>query len=151
MKKLFSILAIGLMLPISSYAILGSTIKSLPSDTQIVKNSSYMIYITQTATYKLYQYSNSPAKDSNKSKSIIFAVIWKGISPPNLKEVLGEQNFKIFMTTTPIINTLTYKKFVANDLVIEISGHQGDVFGNAYIPSKLPKNITIEGLITNAK
>lgn len=151
MKKMFLILTMGLIIPISSYATLGSTIKSLPSDTQTVKNTSHMVYVTQTATYKLFQYSNLPVKGYTKSKNIIFAVIWKGISPPNLKEVLGEQNFKIFTTTKPVINTLNYKKFVANDLVIEISGHQGDVFGNAYIPSQMPKNTTIEGLITNAK
>ncbi len=147
----YLVLFLGAILSLSVYATLGKDPSSVPQDSQLSSTSLYSVYETQASDYKLYQYVNLPVRNVNKSNNIIYAVIWKGVSPPNLKDVLGEQNFKIFTTNKPVISTLNYKKYVTKDLVVEISGHQGDIFGSAYIPSKMPKNITIEGLIKNAK
>ncbi|MDD3265596.1 MAG: DUF2844 domain-containing protein [Burkholderiales bacterium] len=96
----------------------------------------------------IYQYAPKLKKKQNLAK--IFAVKWQCNMIPNLRNMLGD-NFAVFKTTKPEINTLTYKKYVNPNIVVELSGYQGDSHGIAYIPNLIPKNINLQELLKNEK
>lgn len=162
MKKL-AIVIVG-AIPMLSYAALGgtppsassisnnsrlnSTVVSTPN-TQYVREvkSSYVSYTsTGDKACVIKQLATLPDKTGSK----VFAVLWHCPSIPDLRSLLTEQYFDVFKTK-PTINTLTYRKYVTDNLVTELSGHQGDSHGNAYLTNQVPNNVSIRELLINEK
>jgi hypothetical protein len=153
MKKYFLLLSC-LVLPIASYASLGGNTPS----TALTTNNTNQIHSSKSySNYKVYTTSSDDhsciihefATISN-SNSRIFATSWKCNTIPNLKTLLGNTNFAIFKEK-PVVNTLNYKKYVSNDIIVILSGHENVSYGQAYFPNNIPNHINIEDLFNNEK
>lgn len=158
------VLFLALLVPILSYAALGGNpplLKELKTKKQFTANvSSSNItysrevkanYVTYTSINGTCQIKQFATLETSANGSKVFAVLWHCPITPNLKELLTDEYFTILRTTQPQINTLNYKKYVTSNVVIELSGHQGDSRGNAYLIKQIPNNVNIKELLNNEK
>lgn len=158
------VLFLALLVPIISYAALGGNpplLKEVKTKKQFTANvsSSNLTYSREVkANYVTYTSINGACQikqfatlETSVNGSKVFAVLWHCSITPNLKELLTDEYFTILRTTQPQINTLNYKKYVTSNVVIELSGHQGDSRGNAYLIKQIPNNVNIKELLNNEK
>lgn len=158
------VLFLALLVPILSYAALGGNpplLKELKTKKQFTANvsSSNLTdsrvvkanYVTYTSIDGACQIKQFATLETSANGSKVFAVLWHCPITPNLKELLTDEYFTILRTTQPQINTLNYKKYVTSNVVIELSGHQGDSRGNAYLIKQIPNNVNIKELLNNEK
>lgn len=158
------VLFLALLVPIISYAALGGNpplLKEVKTKKQFTANvsSSNLIYnrevkanyVTYTSINGTCQIKQFATLETSVNGSKVFAVLWHCSITPNLKELLTEEYFTILRTTQPQISTLNYKKYITSNVVIELSGHQGDSRGNAYLIKQIPNNVNIKELLNNEK
>lgn len=162
MKK--PVLFLALLVPILSYAALGGNpplskeVKTKKQFTANVSSSNITYNREVKANYSTYTSINGACQikqfatlETSVDGSKVFAVLWHCPITPNLKELLTDEYFTILTTTRPQISTLDYKKYVTRNVVIELSGHQGDSHGNAYLIKQIPNNLNIKELLNNEK
>lgn len=161
MKK--TLFLLGTCLSVSSYAVeLGGLLKDyskppFPIESEQINIMSldksakdYIVVKISDKDNKCNIYQYAPKLKKKQASAKIFASKWQCNIIPNLRSLLGD-NFAIFKTTKPEINTLTYKKYVNENVVVELSGYQGNSSGVAYISLLVPKNINIQELLKNEK
>lgn len=147
MKKILLVL-FGLA-PLAAYATLGENNTSIVQDNQVLASKSSLVVTkqlnTQASTNGKYTVSlikatsNITVKEfSNDGK--VFAVAWRGLHNPDLKQLLGSY-FTAFKVTKPTYVSLTSREIKDSDLVVRTSGVIGDFHGLAYIPSLLPAGV----------
>jgi hypothetical protein len=81
------------------------------------------------------------------SEGKVFAVTWKGMAVPDLSQTLGTYfaEYKAAATATPHAShhNLTVQQ---PDLVVRTGGHMRSWHGQAYVPSLLPPNFSLDDI-----
>lgn len=108
---------------------------------QTTQHAAYTLHEMQSATGTTVREYVSPS-------GTVFAVAWKGPSPPNLKQLLGAQfeQYQEAMKNSSGRAGHGPVTIELSNLVVQLSGHMGDYSGRAYIPDKVPAGISLESI-----
>ena len=144
MALAFSLIAI-IDLP-RTWAVLGEAASSVETDRLALAGQSRMIpaprYTVQEIT------ASDLTVREYVSGDTVFAVAWRGKRTPNLASLLGayfqeyQEASAAAASTGPLRRRGT--RIQAPHVVVETGGHARDVRGRAYLPSLLPRGVTIE-------
>jgi hypothetical protein len=140
--------AVCLLSSLSSLASLGGDVASVQADAtsmqahvRSTQHSAYMLHEMQSAT-------GIAIREYISASGTVFGVAWKGAYPPNLKQLLGseyEQYEQAINTPSGRVGHGPVTIRLPN-LVVQLSGHMGDYSGRAYIPDKVPTDMSLESI-----
>lgn len=81
---------------------------------------------------------------------VVFAVSWDGPVLPQLKQLLGPDNFEQYTGAMNTARSQSGSRGYANvslpGLAVESAGHMGAFFGRAWLPASLPAGITAKDI-----
>lgn len=137
--SLFSVLA---------FAALGGDVSSVQAD-QIHMNAS--LRSTQMPAYMIHEL-RTPAgmlvREFAAPSGRIFAVSWKGQSPPDLRQLLGShfEDFQQAAESQGARRTHGPVSIERNGLVVQLGGHMRSYAGHAYLPDEVPAGVRVDDL-----
>ena len=131
-----------------AFAALGGDVSSVQAD-QVHMNASwhsrptpaYMIHELRTPAGMLVREFAAPS-------GRIFAVSWKGQSPPDLRQLLGShfEDFEQAAEAQGTRRTHGPLAIARNGLVVELGGHMRSYAGHAYLPDEVPPGVHVDDL-----
>jgi hypothetical protein len=131
------------ILPALAHATLGQA----PSLSTATKSATRSLEASSTAasTYTIRESTTSyglTVREYVLPTNVVFAVTWSGPVRPDMRELPGSY-FSNFATRSNAGHSLgTTSRFERSGaLVLQSSGHAGDVSGKAYVPRLVPANV----------
>ena len=137
-----------LLLNLPALAVLGGDVSSLRDD-QVHMNAS--LRSTPMPAYTIHELrtpGGMVVREFASSTGRIFAVSWKGTSPPNLRQLLGS-HFEDFQQAAGAQKARGPRGVLfiqQNGLVVQMGGHMRSYAGRAYLPDQLPTGIRVSDL-----
>lgn len=108
---------------------------------QTMQHSGYTLHELQSP-------AGTTVREYVSPNGTVFAVAWKGTSPPNLKQLLGSQ-FEQYQEAMKSSSGRSGRGPVTvqlPNLVVQLAGHMGNYQGRAYLPDKVPAGISLESI-----
>jgi hypothetical protein len=120
----------------AAHAALGESKASVQADA-----AGGAVKVTQHLTYQTHEIqlpSGTLLREFAAGDGTVFAVVWRGPAPPNLKQALG-QYFDNYVAAAKG-NRLGHHhlEISSNELVVHAAGHMRAFSGMAYLPQALP-------------
>lgn len=109
------------------------------------------LHSEQMPTYMMHEL-RTPAgiviREFASSSGRIFAVSWKGPSPPDLLELLGSHfdDFRQAAEAQRAHRTRGPLSIEQNGLIVQIGGHMRSYTGHAYLPDQVPPGVRVDDL-----
>lgn len=139
-----ALLAAAAPVPPSARATLGESSASVTSDQHTllaqtpttVIHKSYLVKELDTSACSVREYLNSSGS--------VFAVAWRGVTPPDLSTLLGSYagEYRTAKKLLPREHGRRASSVQTEHLVVETWGHMRDLQGRAYLPARLPEGVT---------
>jgi hypothetical protein len=106
-------------------------------------NPAYAVHEIQTSTLTVREYVDQNGR--------VFAVTWKGVHHPDLKNLLGDYHEPFRSTDASTPRRFGGRKHLEvhssdQDLTVVRSGHMRSLGGKAVVKSLLPEGVTAESL-----
>jgi Protein of unknown function (DUF2844) len=106
--------------------------------------------LQQYAVHVITTASGTVVREYASADDKVFAITWRGPSPPDLRALLGEY-FTPYLndvaSTAPARAGSHRQVAVAqSDLVVQAAGHPRSFRGRAYVPSLIPAGVLIDAL-----
>jgi len=98
--------------------------------------------------HELRSATGTTVLEYESSSGTVFAVVWKGPFPPNLKQLLGSQ-FEQYQEAMKNLSGHAGngpKTIQLPNLVVQLAGHMRDYSGRAYIHDKVPAGTSLESI-----
>lgn len=134
-----------LVLPLRSFAALGSTLDSVQND---VARLSAKLQVTQASGYTVHEMTTptgSVVREYVSPAGRVFGVTWRGPFIPNLQQLLGGY-FGQYSAAARLQRESHVGRQPLNirepGLVVQTAGHMRDYFGRAFDPSLLPAGVS---------
>jgi hypothetical protein len=130
------------MPPGSAWAALGGDMESVDED-QSAMNASEQI-VASSDSYTVYELRAAPGTVVREYLSLdgkVFAVTWKGPTPPDLRRILGGYFKQYSESATKQRGDHSHLTVRNPDLVVESGGHMRAFFGRAYLPHLMPPEV----------
>jgi Protein of unknown function (DUF2844) len=131
-----------------AFAALGGDLSSVQAD-QVHMNAS--LRTSQMPAYTMHEL-RTPAgivvHEFASSSGRVFAVSWKGPSPPDLRQLLGS-HFADFQQSAEAqrAHGSHGPLFIEhNGLVVQVGGHMRSYTGRAYLPDQMPPEVRVDDL-----
>ena len=132
----------------AALATLGGPVSSVESDRAHMKASA--VTTTSTTLYSVHQMQTEAGtivREFANTDGIVFAVVWRGPFPPDLRQTLGTY-FGEYQTAPRAPKSGHAMDSVERpDLVVHASGHLRAFNGSAYVPQLVPAGVVIEQLL----
>lgn len=110
-------------------------------------NTAPAILPTSVSVQQLTQTDGTVIKEF-LSNGIVFAIAWRGPTPPNLRQLLGDY-FSTYAAGIQIANQNGERGPTAiqsGGLVVYSGGHMNSFFGQAFLPALLPQGVTPQAI-----
>lgn len=131
-----------------AFAALGGDVSSVQAD-QLHMNAS--LRSTQMPGYTIHELrtpAGTVVREFASTNGRIFAVSWKGPSPPDLRQLLGP-HFEDFQQAAEAQGTRRTRgplSIEQNGLIVQIGGHMRSYTGRAYLPDQMPPGVRVDDL-----
>jgi hypothetical protein len=126
---------------------LGGNAASVDTDIAKMKGQARATPIAGYTMSEITLPSGTVVHEYVSAEGKVFAVTWKGMAVPDLSQTLGTYfaEYKAAATATPHAShhNLTVQQ---TDLVVRTGGHMRSWHGQAYVPSLLPPNFSLEDI-----
>lgn len=145
---LLGIVQVVLVLPSPASAALGGDETTVRADQARMKGT---LRSTATKTYTVHEIkaqTGTVVKEYVSPAGKIFAVVWQGPFPPDLRQLLGSY-FEQFSQSAQKLKSKRPRvrgplMIQEPGLVVQTGGHMRAYFGRAYVPEMVPQGVTIE-------
>jgi len=149
MKTLFPAAAMGCLL-VSRVALasLGADVSSIESDRAHMKAA--VVSTTSSDLYTAHQMqtpSGTTVVEFANMEGVVFAVLWHGPFPPDLRQTLGTYFQKYQAAPRAKHQGHSHDVVEEPDLVVHSGGHLRSFVGSAYVPQLVPAGVSIEQLL----
>jgi hypothetical protein len=128
-----------------AFAGLGGDAASVDADVVKMKGQARATPIAGYTMSEITLPSGTVVHEFVSAEGKVFAVSWKGMAVPDLSQTLGTyfSEYKTAATATPHAghHNLTVQQ---TDLVVRTGGHMRNWYGQAYVPSLLPPNFSLD-------
>lgn len=130
-----------------TFAALGGDAASIEADIAKMKGQARPTAAGGYTVSEITLPSRTVLREYVSADGKVFAVTWKGMTPPDLRQTLGTyfEQYKAGAATAPRQghHQLTVRQA---DLVVHTSGHMRALRGTAYVPSLLPPNFSLDDI-----
>ena len=128
-----------------AFAGLGGDAASVDADVVKMKGQARATPVAGYTMSEITLPSGTVVHEFVSAEGKVFAVSWKGMAVPDLSQTLGTHfaEYKAAATATPHAghHNLTVQQ---TDLVVRTGGHMRNWYGQAYVPSLLPPNFSLD-------
>jgi Protein of unknown function (DUF2844) len=141
-----AILITGAM-TLPAFAALGGDAASVAADAAKMKGQARATASGGYTVSEITLPSGTVVREYVSAEGKVFAVTWKGMTPPDLQQTLGTyfEQYKAAAAAAP--RQGHHHRTVRNsDLVVSTSGHMRALRGAAYVPSLLPPNFPLNDI-----
>jgi len=127
------------------WAVLGQAKASVKKDRAAI-GGQVQSKLAQGYSVETITVAGMSIKEYVSSDGTVFAVAWRGIGAPNLRLLFGAYFDEYLDALTALQNTKPRSRrplmLKTANLVVERSGHARNMWGRAFIPSRLPAMIS---------
>ncbi|CAB3794267.1 DUF2844 domain-containing protein [Pararobbsia alpina] len=148
-----------LWLPLHAFATLGGNAASVDADrtalgTAVATAASTTVAAPAAASatlpganvQTLTLSSGTVVREYVSATGLVFAVSWQGPVLPQLKQLLGPDNFAQYINAQSRGGSQGFAGVDLPNLVVNSGGHMGAFFGRAWLPQSLPAGITAQDI-----
>ena len=129
-----------------AHSVLGEKTSTIANENKQIQAKSHTI--KSLSLYSIHELIKDglTLREYADSDGNIFAVVWIGVTHPDLTDLLGRHHAEYHraLKDAPPANRPKLSAINANDLVVEKSGHMRAVRGRAYVPSLIPSGVSID-------
>jgi hypothetical protein len=148
-RRLATILALAILVPVPLRASLGGNVSSVEADRVAVQGSHSVTSFPDYSIHELVVPTGTVVREFVRNDGVVFAVAWQGPFIPNLRQLLGthfdsfSQAAQVQKAHRPGHGPLLVE---VPGLVVESGGHMRAFFGRAYLPALLPAGVYEGGI-----
>ena len=133
--------------PALSYGALGREAQSTDVDQKMLHAQKAIRPGAAFTLHELTLPSGTVVREFVGPDGRVFAVAWRGPTLPDLKQIFGDDNLKIFLSSPPEQRSPRKSRTVrSQDLVVHSTGSARFFTGFAYIPSLMPRSVREEDI-----
>ena len=125
------------------WATLGGSASSVAADSVRMKGT---LRSTTGAAYTVHEISTPTAtviREYVGADGMVFAVSWHGPFNPDLRQMFGTYYAEYVKAAAPLVGRdRRHSRVETASLVVERSGRMRGYYGRAYLPQRLPANLT---------
>ena len=134
-------------LPFSAFASLGGNAEPIATDQselQATMQTASQIPTMPSYSVRQMMLPKGTVVREYVTANQVFGVAWTGAYMPNLKTLLGDVNYQIYLNALVLNKTPRQRTFSLDkpDVVIHAEGLPGHFKGQAYLPYLLPQGVT---------
>jgi hypothetical protein len=134
---------IAALTPCIAAAALGEPEASIQNDALQLRGS---INVTEHAGYRLHELqlpSGTLVREFVGADGKVFAVAWSGLTPPNLRQMLGRFFDPFVAAAGAGRKDHSHLQVRTGDLVVQSGGHMRAFAGRAYLPQSVPNGVDL--------
>ncbi len=134
--------------PRVSNAVLGEIAESARSAQRMPSAFSAQAEIHDAFTVRSVQSDTTSVREFISPSGIVFAVVWNGISHPDLSILLGSYNdeYQRALKSEARIHGRRSRSIRRDRVVVEHWGHMRNLSGRAYDPTLIPGGVSLEDI-----
>ena len=146
MKNFLGVLFILTLGTVPAWAVLGQYESSVSVDQEFLRSADS---VQAFQTYKIHQLTSANGtiiREYVSPKGLVFGVTWQGPFMPSMQQLLGSYVTNL-QTASPAQTQIRHLRGLTvktNDFVFVSGGHMRFWKGNAYVPSLIPNNVSVE-------
>ncbi len=130
-------LAVAISVPM--FAELGGQMDTIAADAAHMKATRRVTATAKYAVHEMKADSGTVVREYVSPQGKVFAVSWEGPYKPDLRQLMGAANFEAYTTAAARVKAHGGpRRYEVNGLVVEVSGHQRDFHGRAYLQQDVP-------------
>lgn len=130
--------------PISAWAALGGDMESVDEDQAAMNAGERITASSESYTvYELRAATGTVVREYLSLDGKVFAVAWKGPTPPDLRRLLGSYFKQYSESAAKQHGDHSHLTVRHSDLVVESGGHMRAFFGRAYLPHAMPPEVAL--------
>ena len=142
MRTLLAALSFSLLATTPSWAGLGESVDSLPSDQERLRGELRSAVGEGFSVHEISAADGTLVREYASPAGVVFAVSWRGPFVPDLAQLLGSY-FQEFQKASQTSVRRRGPLAVRTDrLVVEMGGHMRAFRGRAYLPGALPDGVS---------
>jgi hypothetical protein len=131
-----------------AFATLGEDVATVEND-RVHMNMKAQVQTTSVAGYAVHVIqasSGTTVREYVAASGKVFAVAWNGPLLPNFQQMLGKYFAEYTSGASSPHVGRRHLALQGTDLVVHSSGHMRAFYGNAYVPSLLPPNFSVDDI-----
>jgi hypothetical protein len=132
-----------MLLPGIASATLGENYQSTETDRAVMNASKRMLAATAFTVHELQTPSGTVIKEFVSPSGVVFAVTWRGPTPPDLRQTLGQYFERYSNSFQRGVGMQRHHALKESDLVVQSSGRMRQFIGRAYIPQLIPNGVAV--------
>jgi Protein of unknown function (DUF2844) len=137
-----AVLLAGSVLP--AFAALGGDVASVEDDAAKMKGQARATPANGYTISEITQPSGTVVREYVSSEGKVFAVTWSGMAAPDLQQTLGTYFEQYKAASAAPHSGHNHLAIRQSDLVVTTGGHMRAWKGQAYVPSLLPPNFSLD-------
>lgn len=130
-----------------SFATLGGASSSVEADRAHLGARSSAVVNAAYTVHTMTLPNGGTVKEFERSDGAVFAIVWRGPSRPDLRQLLGTR-FNVLQSDLAVRHGQRRRVMsdARSDFVLQGGGHSGAFFGKAYLPKMAPATFSLSAL-----
>jgi hypothetical protein len=144
-----ALLGLGLAIVPPAWASLGGDTASIQADQVRMQGTRTMTVAQAYTVHEIQGASGTVVREYVSSSGKVFAVVWRGPWPPNLRQLLGSYSDQYVQAVNAQGRTRMGRRPLIVEqpgLVVRSGGHPRAFGGIAYVPENLPQGMRAEDI-----
>jgi Protein of unknown function (DUF2844) len=136
------------LLTVQAFAALGGDVSSVQADQVHINASLRSMQMPAYTIHELRSPGGMLVREFASTGGRVFAVSWKGPSPPDLRQLLGShfEDFQQAMEAQGARRTHGPLSIEQKGLVVQLGGHMRSYAGHAYLSDQVPMGVRADDL-----
>jgi hypothetical protein len=128
------------------WAALGKTVSSVADDQKRLGGEVHTSTVAGFAVHEISAADGTVVREYVSPAGEVFGVSWRGATPPNLVDLLGDHYAAFKEAPRPPGHRRGPLVVRTDHLVVEMGGHMRDFHGRAYLPDRLPATVSSDAV-----
>ena len=145
-RCIVAVLLVPALLSSPGFCALGQDVSSVATDQVHMKASVRVLVANSYSVHEMQMPTGTTVRQFASPAGTVFAVTWQGFSP-DLQQLLGDY-FEEYVADAKSQHARRGRgiSIDTGDLVVETGGHMRFAVGRAYLRSKVPQGVDVNGL-----
>jgi len=146
MKNILGVLLILTLGTVPAWAVLGQYESSVSVDQQYLRSEDRVQAFQGYKVHQLTTPNGTMIREYVSPQGLVFGVAWQAPFMPDMKQLLGSYVTNLQTASRTQTQTRHLRGIIVrtNDFVFVSSGQMRHWRGNAYVPSLVPSNVSVE-------
>jgi hypothetical protein len=146
MKNILGVVLIMTLGTVPAWAVLGQYESSVSVDQQTLRSEDHVQAFQGYKVHQLTTPNGTMIREYVSPQGLVFGVAWQAPFMPDMKQLLGSYVTNLQTASRTQTQTRHLRGIIVrtNDFVFVSSGQMRHWRGNAYVPSLVPSNVSVE-------